>query len=92
MNVWYENHFLMPTKKMSLVFHDVSIWINIKQREEKISFPYKGKKIDERTAMDVRLSIFNKIIYNKRTCFYHMKTFQVHTFHWPGIFSPDSEH
>lgn len=42
MNVWYENHFLMPTKKISLVFHDVSIWINIKQRENKFSL--QGKK------------------------------------------------
>lgn len=36
-----------------------------KQRE--IKFSLQGKKIDECTGMDVRLSILNKIIYNKRT-------------------------
>lgn len=66
--------FWMPTKKMSLVFHDVSIWTSIKQRE--IKFSLQGKKIDECTGMDVRLSILNKIIYNKRTWFITWKHFK----------------
>lgn len=75
MNVWNENYFFwMPTKKMSLVFHDVSIWTSIKQRE--IKFSLQGKKIDECTGMDVRLSILNKIIYNKRTWFITWKHFK----------------